>query len=189
MADDKGKTVLAVAGGGLIAATVALLASRRAEAKPPEGEVSLDEAAMNLLLAIAQSGEAIDDSTFKALTELAGLSDSIDRLAAAFGVAVLENPKEITAFRILVPVVNTPVQLPDREIPYDMHLVVKALPTNMGVVWVANSRPEAMNINSVYQMLANEAIEYRIKNAKQLFINTTRAGEGVVCTVEQKGRT
>jgi len=189
MADETAKAGLAAAGGGALGAALALIATRKAAAAPPgEGEFSLDEAAMNLLLSIAQSGEAIDDSTFKALTELAGLSDSIDRLAAAFGINVLQNPAEIACFRILVGTINVPIQLPDRSIPYGMFLVIKALPVNRGVIWVANSRPEAINVNSVYQLIANEFVEYRIRNSKQLWLNTTRAGEGVVCTVEQTGR-
>lgn len=187
MADekDRAKTGLAAGTGALIGAAAAILLARKAAAAPPGRQVSLDEAAMNLLLAIAQSGEAIDGNTFEALAKLAGISEAIDKLAAALGVTVLENPREISAFRVLVPVVNVPVQLPDRLIPYDKELVIKALPANLGVIWVANSRAEALNINSVYQIIANEAIEYTIKNAHQLWLNATRAGEGVVCTSEK----
>ena len=181
---DRAKTGLAAGAGGLIGAALAILATRKAvEAKPPEAEmtVGLGEAELLLLQALAESGESIDENTLE-------LINAINNLATALGVSVLKNPSEIAAFRILVPAVNVPVQLPDREIPYGMELVVKALPTNMGLIYVANSRPEALNINSVYQLLANEAIEYEIENAQQLWVNVTRAGEGVVCTVEQKGR-
>lgn len=177
--DNKAKTGLALAAGGGAGALIALALSKKAEAAPPVGEVSLDEAAMLLLQAIAESGESVDDNTIE-------LINAINRLAAALGVAVLKNPPQITAFRILVPTVNVPIQLPDRQVPYDMEFVIKALPTNQGVIWVANSRSEALNINSVYQLIANEAIEYRIQNPHQLWLNATRAGEGVVCTVEQR---
>ena len=180
MADDKAKTGLLVGGSAALGTALVLLLSRKAEAKTPVGEISLDEAAMLLLQSIAESGVAIDADTSEII-------NAINKLAAALGVSILKNPKEITSFRILVSAVNVPVQLPPREIPYDMHLVIKALPTNMGVVYTANSRPEALNINSCYQLLANEAIEYRIDNAETVWLNVTRAGEGVCCTVEQKG--
>lgn len=186
MADEKTRAGLAAGAGGALGAALAIIAARKA--MPPEGVVTLDEAAMNLLLSIAESGEAIDDSTFKALAALAGIKGSIDALAAAMGVIVLQNPAEIACFRILVPVVNVPIQLPDRSIPYGMELVIKALPANRGTIWVANSRPEALNINSVYPLIANEAVEYKIRNSEQVWLNTTRAGEGVACTVEQVGR-
>lgn len=188
MADDRAKTGLAAGAGGLIGAAAAILATRKAGAAPPVGEVSLDEAAMLLLRAIAQSGEAIDSNTFEALARLAGVSDAIDRLAAALGISVLQNPQEITAFLILIPAANIPVQLPDRVIPYGVELVIKAIPTNGGIIYVGNSRAEAMNVNSSYWLIANEAIEYKIRNAQQLWVNTNVAGEGVICTVEQRGR-
>lgn len=172
--NNKARTGLAAGVGGLIGAVTATLFSRKAQAAPSEGEVQLDEAAMSLLLAIAQTGQSIDETTL--------------RIAAALGINVLENPREITAFRILVPVVNTPVQLPDREIPYDIHFVIKAIPTNLGLIYVGNSRHEAQNINSSWWLIANETIEYKIRNSAQLWINATVAGEGVLCTVEQKGR-
>jgi len=181
MADEKAKTGLAAGAGGLIGAAAAILLARRAEAAPPPvGEVSLDEAAMNLLLAIAESADSIDADTSE-------LINAINRLAAALGISVLKNPPEITCFRILVPVVNTPVQLPDRQIPYDKEFVIKAIPTNLGLIYVANSRAEALNVNSTYWLLANEAIEYKVENSDRIWINATRAGEGVLCTSEWKG--
>ena len=182
MADDKAKTGLIVGGSAALGTALVLLLSRKAEAAPPPvGEITLDEAAMLLLQSIAESGVSID-------ADASEIKDAIDRLAAALGVSVLENPSEITAFVIRVAAVDIPVQLPDRGIPYDMSLVVKALNTNGGLIRVANSRPEALNVNSAYWLIGNEAIEYTIKNAGQLWVNATVAGEGVVCTVEQRGR-
>jgi len=179
MADDKTRTGLAAAAGGGAAALIALALSKKVEAAPPVGEVTLNEAAMLLLQAIAESGDSIDDNT-------AATVDAIRALAAALGVVTLENPDQIVCFRVLVPVVNTPIQLPDYPIPYKIPLVIKALPANLGMIYVGNSRAEAMNINSTYWLIANEAIEYEIKGSGQLWINASRAGEGVVCTVEQR---
>ena len=180
MADDKAKTGLAVGTGALIGTAAAILFARKAEAKPPpEGEISLDEAAMNLLLAIATNSDDIDANTLETI-------NAINRLAAALGVSVIKNPNAIAAFRVFVNVVNRAVQLPERDIPYDMELVIKAWPTNLGLMYVANSQPEATNINSSYPLIANEFVRYRIENSKQIWINASRAGESVVCTVEQR---
>lgn len=168
MADEKAKTGLAAGAGGAIGAALAIMASRRAEAAPP-----IDEAVLKFLESIAESGVSIDEN--------------VEKILAALGIIVLKNPPEITCFRILVPVVNTPVQLPDREIPYDKELVIKAVPTNLGLIYVANSRAEALNLNSSYWLLANEAIEYKVENADRIWINATRAGEGVLCTSEWEG--
>lgn len=172
---DRTKTGLLAGGGAALGAALAIMLARKTEAAPPT-----DEAVIKLLESIAESGVSID-------TDTTDIIEVLNRIAVALGVTVLENPSDITSFRILVSAVNTPVHLPDREIPHGMELVVKALPTNRGLIYVANSRPEAMNINSCYQLLANEAIEYTIKNCNTVWLNATRAGEGVCCTVEQKG--
>jgi len=182
MADDKAKTGLIVGGSAALGTALVLLLSRKAAAAPPPvGEITLDEAAMLLLQSIAQSGVSID-------ADASEIINAINRLAAALGVSVLQNPFEISSFVVRVAAVNVPVQLPGREIPYGKALVIKALNTNGGLIRVANSRPEALNVNSSYWLIGNEAIEYEIKNSEQLWINATVAGEGVVCTVEQKGR-
>ena len=182
MADEKAKTGLAAGAGGLIGAAAALLLARKAEAAPPPvGEVTLDEAAMNLLLAIAESADSIDADTSEVF-------NAINRLAAALGVSVLGNPPEILNLRVFIPVVNQPIQLPNITIPYDMRLVIKAWPTNMGLIYIANSRPEALNINAVYPLLANELYWCKIKNMQQLWLNATRAGESAVVSVEQQRR-
>jgi hypothetical protein len=179
-----GKTAAVAGASALIATAVTLLLARKARAQEggngelPE-EIALDEAAMNLLLAAAQSAESIDE-------DLDSLLQAVNSIAGKLGVTTLENPPEIAAWTVYCTALNTAVQLPDRKIPYDMHLVIKAIPTNLGLIRVGNSRADATNPNSSYWLIGNEAIEYKIMNAKQLWISATRAGEGVICTVEQR---
>lgn len=188
MAEDK-KKAAAVAGVGITAgALLALLATRPkpAAAAPPEGVVSLDDPAMQALISILGHAENIDADVDEVI-------DAINRIAAALGVAVPirpENPSDITAFRVLTTALTTPIQLPDRVVPYDKELVVKALHTNTGVILVAPSRTTALNINSSYWLIASEAIEYKIRNADHIYIcchpTLGIVGDGVVCTVEQE---
>jgi len=145
MADDKGKTALTV-GVGLTAAALATLiaTSRRAKAAPAEGEmtVSLDDPAMQALISILERAEALDLDLDEVLRNLSDMADGLRGLAAALGVVTLENPQDITAFRVLTGALTTPVHLPDRVVPYDKELVIKALHTNMGVLLVAPDRAE-----------------------------------------------
>jgi hypothetical protein len=174
-----GKTAAAAGAGALIAAAATLLIARKAKGGSPAEETALDEAAMNLLLAMAQSAESID-------ADIESLLSTVNRLAGQLGVGPLENAPEIASWTTYVAAVGTAVQLPDRRVPYDLQLVIKALPTNLGLIYVGNSRADATNVNSSYWLLANEGVGYKILNAKQLWINASRAGEGVVCTVEQR---
>lgn len=188
MANDKRKTA-AAAGVGLTAgAILALLLAQRAEAAPPPSKetVSLDEPAMQALISILEHTENLDADS----DELIAIATQI---AAALGApTTLENPPDITAFRVLTTALDRPVQLPDRAVPYDMHLVIKAVHTNTGVIWVAPNQASAINPNSTYWLIANEAIEYEIRNADHIWINAPAflglgfAGDGVVCTVEQR---
>jgi len=186
MADDKKKAVAAV--GITAGALLALLATRPkpAAAAPAEGVVSLDEPAMQALISILEHAENVD-------ADLDEVINAINRVAAALGVEApirLENPPNITAFRILTTALTVPIQLPFREIPYRKELVVKAIHTNTGVIMVGPSLATARNINSSYWLIANEAIEYEIKNADRIWIcphpSLGIVGDGVLCTVEQE---
>jgi len=183
---DNARAGKAVGVSALIATATAILATRgKAQAAPngtPAGkEVSLDEAAMTLLLAIAQSGE---DAT----ELLAALGQIIAGIPPSEFPSVLPgivNLPEITAFRVIPIAANTATRLPDRTIPSGMELVIKAEHTNAGIIYVANSQPEATNPNSSYTLIANEAVEYKVNTPQHIWISSTVVGEGVVCTVEQ----
>ena len=109
---DKAKAGVAVGVTGLITAAVAILASRPKGEAPPAGETSLDEAAMNLLLAIAQSGSDIEQ-------RIAATNALLEAMGGGLPGIVLENPPEITAFRVTPVAINTPTRLPERVVPYD----------------------------------------------------------------------
>ena len=124
---------------------------------------------------------------------MADLSDLANQLAqilqaiAQTGVLPVQNNTKITAWRTLCPVANTAYQLSPKPIPYDQALVIKALPANLGQIFVGANAAECVNINSSYVLIANEAIAYKIAISDTIWISAAIAGEGVVCTVEQKG--
>lgn len=194
MADEKSKTALAAGVGLTAGALAAFLASGRRAKAAPGGEmtVSLDDPAMQALISILERAEALDMDLDEVLRNLSDMADGLRGLAAALGVVTLENPENITAFRVLTTALTIPVHLPDRVVPYGMELVIKALHTNMGVLLVAPDRTSAININSSYWIIANEAVEYKIRNSNHVWIcchpTLGNVGDGVVCTVEQERR-
>ena len=117
-----------------------------------------------------------------------GLVGSIQALQAAINslAAVTRNLPKVIGFTVLCGAANTAVRLPNRAVPHGKALVVKALPTNGGIIRIASSGPDAINPGSSYTLIANEAIEYEVTNAEVLYISATVAGEGVVCTMEQE---
>ena len=183
---DEARAGKAIGVGGLIAVATAILAKRdKAQAAPgelppgvtPAKEVSLDKAAMALLLAIAQSGENA--------TELLSVLNQIVAGVSPGGLPGIGNTPEMTAFRVIPTAANTATRLPDRVIPAGMELVIKAEHTNAGIMYVANSQSEATNPNAAYTLIANEAVEYKVSTPQHIWISGTAVGEGVVCTVEQ----
>lgn len=168
------------AGGVVLGAGAALLAALLAGKKLQAAEgVTPDE----ILDAAAQ---ADSKSLGNALNNLAQQVSALNYNLSGTGVGGA-NPESFTAFRALCAAANTPYRLPDRSIPYKMTLVVKALPTNGGVIYVAPSAADSVNVNSAYTLIANEAVELEIINANKVYIAATAAGEGVTCIVEQRG--
>lgn len=98
---------------------------------------------------------------------------------------IIPNADAIRSFVVPCPAAQTPYRLPECSVPDDMPLVVKAYPTNVGMIFVGESASAAVNPNQSYPLLPNEAIAYRIKNANAIYISAALAGDSVVCTVEQ----
>ncbi len=193
MADDKKRTAAAAGLGITVGAILALLASRKIKAAPEADMiVGLDEPAMQALLGLLEHADATLGIDTEVAEHLIEVSNAINNLAVSLGVAVpkLDNPPEITAFTVFTTGLTNPIQLPSRIVPYDKELVIKALHINTGVILVAPSRAAAMNLNSSYWLIANEAIEYKIKNADHIWISCHPTlgivGDGVVCTMEQE---
>lgn len=168
--------------GGLVlgagAAVLALMASGKLKAA--EGHTPED-----IVREVEQSagGEGLAESMRALQQSLNTLSTIISQ---GQGLPLSGNTPYVASFRVLCDVANRAYRLPGRKVPWGKALVVKALPTNGGMIYVAASAADAVNINSSYSLLANEAVEYEIASSDILFISATVAGEGVVCTVEQE---
>lgn len=162
---------------GAGAAAAALMASgklRAAEGVTPEDIINT--------LGQAESTK-LEEAINRLTAAIAGMQDGGGSSDAPLS---LGNPQSFTGFRVLCAVANQPYQLPDRKVPYKMTLVIKALPTNGGIIYVAPTQPDSVNINSSYPLIANEAVELEVQNADDVYISATAAGEGVACIVEQR---
>jgi len=174
-----GKTGIVLGGAALVASAIAL-AKQRVALAAPGGEVTLDEATMNLLIAMAQSSADIEQLVDQILGSLGG------------GPVTLQvqgyppNADTGVATRVGIAAVGVPYQLPDIVVPDDMILQLKGWPTNGGLILVGFSRSGCTNPNQVWPLLANEAIGYRVKNAKEISISGTALGDWCAITVEQR---
>lgn len=175
-----GKAGVVLGGAALVTAAIALAKQRVALAA--EGVVTLDEATMNLLIAMAQTGADVELLVQQIIGSLEGGEVSL----TVQGYPT--NTESISATRLLIAALNTAYQLPWIVVPDDMELQLKGWPTNAGIIYVGNSRATCININQVWPLLANEAIGYRVKNADVIFVSGTVAGDWLAITAEKRGR-
>ena len=121
----------------------------------------------------------MDEELRQALANITSLLGSI--------LQALTNPGEIVVRTLTVTTAGTPRQFPDVPIPDGCEVVIKAFDSNTGTVYVANNSMEAMDSSQSYPLQKGQPVQYKIKNLKQLWLNSTVNGEGVRWTVERRG--
>ncbi len=168
MSDDK--TALAVSATAAIAAAIALLKTRPATTAP-SSVVALDEAALNLLIAIAAGIEDLNQNI----------------LVGGVGQGWPPNCDNVEIARIPITALATATRLPAIAVPDGFTLIIKAWPTNAGIIYVARSDPDARNINQVVPLIPNDFVGFNIKNADKLYISGTTVGDFATVLVEQRG--
>ena len=174
-----GKAGIVLGGAALVASAIAL-AKQRVALAAPGGEVTLDEATMTLIIALAQTSAETEDLVNRILASLGG--SEVKLQVQGFP----PNTETGVATRVGIAALATPYQLPDIVVPDDMNLQIKGWPLNGGMILVGFSRSGCTNINQVWPLLANEAIGYRIKNAQEIYISGTAVGDWCAITVEQR---
>jgi hypothetical protein len=183
MADkEAAKTGAAVGAGALLGTALALFFARKAQAAPPEGTVSLDEAAMSALLAIAQEAQNLEGISSNTNQANGLLNQIANQLGATGGIG--QNPNSFVAFEICPSTASIPARLPDIPIPFKAKVVLKAKSTNTGAVYVARSEAELQLPASRYYLNKNETIALEVDNTKRIYLMAAIANEGVAVIVE-----
>lgn len=181
MANEKNQAL--VFGGAALVGSALLLASKNKAAAAPGGTVALQESVMELLIAIAAaSGDTLRTSE-ALLAAVQNLSINTKGYVPNADTAIMT--------RVAIAALDTPYRLPDIEVPDDMQLLMKAWPTNAGIIYVAREGPYARNVNQSYPLLPNENYGLRVKNANELWVAGITgagsfAGDFLAVTVEQR---
>ncbi len=172
-----GKVGAVLAGTGIGGLLVYLLThpSEAQAASPPEG---VDPDVWNAIVGIIQSIQEQNARLETALSQFV-------TLMGGSGTA-LTNPESFVTGPLICAVAAQGYNIPPKVIPWDKELVVKALSTNAGLIYLANNQVDAALVATAYPMLPNEAIGLSIENADEVWISAQFAGEGVSFIVEQK---
>lgn len=176
MGEQSSKVAAGMSTAAAVAAALAwLAASKKAVAAPP---VTIPTELMDLIIAIANSADAIDENTLATI-------EAIKTLALGGGLGWPLNANSITSLRVAIAPI-TGLQLPYIAVPSGMSLVIKAWALNPGWLQVGASIAAAGNINQSFPLLPNEIVGYQVENADQLWIAATAAGCFACLTVEQR---
>ncbi|MGQ9545912.1 MAG: hypothetical protein ACUVTR_01935 [Dehalococcoidia bacterium] len=187
MADNReARAAVAISVPAAIAAALAYINSRKAQAAPPGGELTLPEAFVDLIIALAESTDAMKATVSSMESDL----KEIARQLAALSINVQgfpPNARGIRSFTRVCEVANQAYQGDDMEVPEGMSLLIKSYPTNPvgSIVRVASAFSDATNINSSWPLMPNEAIAYQVQNANQIYVSGSIAGLLVVFSVEK----
>lgn len=90
---------------------------------------------------------------------------------------IIVDDKDVTA-------AGTAELLPSITIPDGFTLVIKAKPTNVGNIYVGESKAKAEA--HVFTLQSNEPVDYGIEDANAIWIDADNNNEGVELTVEQE---
>lgn len=175
MVQDRSKAAVGISMAAVVAATLAWVRSRRAQAAPG-AEFALPEEFIELIAAIGASVDTIDSNVARLITELTQLAFNVQGWP--------ENADSGTALRPAIATTGT--RMPFLVIPSGFALVIKSWFLNPGLLQVGFSLAECLNVNQAFTLLPNETVNYYIKNANAVYISATAAGCFANLTVEQR---
>lgn len=144
--------------------------------------------------------EGVDQAVWDMLTTLIASVDqlviSVDALVRTMGGPTTgEDPFEnVTRFitgQIICTTQNQGFQLPSFPIPKNKQLVVKALPSNVGWIYLSVTQGQSQSLDVAYMLVPNEGIGLFIKDSDRVWVNAPLApigalNDGVTFIVEQE---
>jgi len=176
MGDQATKVAAAMSTGTAIALAIGWLNANKAKA----AEQAIPEELMNLVIAIANSADKVDEQTL-------GIIAAINNLSLGGGLGWPLNANAITALRVAI-TPATGMRLPQIIVPSGLSLVIKAWPLNPAWLQIGGSVAECSSINQSFYLMPNEIVGYQVENANQIYIAAAGAVPGCFAslTVEQR---
>ena len=87
--------------------------------------------------------------------------------------------KSFDSGKKLVPSAGTAVQLPNLSIPRGEKVTIKAISTNAGIVYIANSKSGAEDKINCYPLTSDDDVALQISNLNLVWLNADNNNEGV----------
>lgn len=84
-----------------------------------------------------------------------------------------------------MPIVGTPVQGPNIQIPDGTALVIMPHPNNVGVITVGDTAANAVNtVTNNFRLLTGQSLSLEVRNMNSLWFDVTVAGDDVMLIAE-----
>jgi len=188
--EGRGAAVAAGAAGGSL---ITYLLTKVGEAKaspPPEG---MDPQTWDMLVSMLEGMAVQQEQVQQVVSAVNNLTVTLGGQPSAGldETDAFSNMPNFTQGQVICTALNQGFQLPSIPIPKNKQLVVKALPGNVGWVYVASKQADSQNIAISYPLLLNEGIGLFIKNAQTVWVSTPppplgALNNGVAYLVEQE---
>ncbi len=172
--------LIGAAGGALIATFLENVQKARAAGAPEGMDPQVWEMYIQTIEATAVQAQQVNDLVL-----------SLNQLTLSMGgvPAGGEDPfsnfgKGITG-QVICSTANLGFQLPPIVVPKNRQLVVKALPGNVGWVYLAFQQSDSQNMLVAYPMVIQEAVGLFVTSADLVWVMAPTVNDGVAYIVEQ----
>ena len=170
MAEERNKGAGAALAGVGVGAIGAWLLSGKVSAAPPGVDPKFWEALLALIATVDSETQALKEL----ITLLQGQGQEPGQLTFQ---GYPPNVDDVEITRITINALVTAYQLPDIAVPDGFTIVIKAWPTNAGLIYVARSAPDARNVAQVFPLLPNDFVGEAVTNADVFYISGTAVGD------------
>lgn len=157
MAIDTKRAAAAAAAGAVGGSLLALLLSKEVRAAPP----GVDQQVWDMWLAMLEAQAELINSINTLIQTLGGAGVGPDPFA--------NMPRFVTG-QVLCTVVNQGFQLPSFPIPKNKQLVVKALQSNVGWIYVGATQADSQNLVVAYLLVPGEAIGLFVQDSDCIWV-------------------
>lgn len=172
MSREAAAALVGAAGGSVL--TLLATAKKARAAPPPEG---IDPAVWDMLVSQIEA--------------LAQLTASVDTLVQTLGGTPVgpdpfaNTPRFVTG-QVLCTTALRGFQLPSFPIPKNKQLVIKALPGNVGWIYVGSTQADSQSLVVAYILVPNEAVGLFIQDSKEVWVMAPILNDGITFIVESE---
>ena len=182
--NNTGKLFIGAGAGTALGVVIAsLINGKQAQAVQP---IDLSDV-LAALVGIGVNTDSIKLSDLDAVDLLQQILDKINSGTPGGISGNIPNADTIQSRRVTLTIAGQAKQFPNMYVPEGMKLSIKAWPFNPlgSLIYVAESKAAAENIEQINPLLPNESVQYQIKDAGELWASATVVPAWVVATCER----